>query len=65
MKKYWIVVSQINNGKFTQFESYQDAADEAARMTREGPVDILELVARTRVPVPKIEIETFAGDRVP
>lgn len=58
LKKYWIVFNPVNDGKFQKYEVKQEAIDEASRQTKSTPVDILEVIARTRVPVPKIELDT-------
>lgn len=58
MKKFWIVYGMKNEGRFEQFDTYQDAEDEAKRMTARDGNDrtILEAVGVSRQPVPAIDI---------
>lgn len=56
-EKYWMIHKPVNDGKLQRFNTYDEAVAEAQRQTKELPVDILELVARTEVPVPDIKVK--------
>lgn len=58
MTPYWIVYEQKNGGTFKHFPSSQEAEDEAKRLTvlNGNSYDILELIGRTKLPVPQIEV---------
>lgn len=56
---YWIVYGVKNDGTFKHYDKFEDAADEAKRLTQVSgnSYDILEFVGRTKKPVPPIEME--------
>lgn len=57
VKKYWMLMQEVNSGRLTRFETLESARNEARRQTKDNPVDILELVERTVVPIPDIAVE--------
>jgi hypothetical protein len=60
MKKFWIVYGHKNyEGRFTQFDSYDEAeihAKRQAHANRENDFIIMEAVAITMEPIPDINV---------
>lgn len=59
-RKFWMVYCTVNTGKLSEFDNYEDAADEARRKATSGDTYALAPVAFVKQPVPNLPIEKVA-----